>query len=112
WASLEHMYGSAANMPDTFRDLRSSDVEVRVKARQYLWDAVYHQGDFESASPHVIKALIDLLLEKDIPERHELLVFIPQTIGLVHAYTEFGGEMRRGDLGEAHHEFGMASYRV
>ena len=53
-----------------------------------------------------------LLLEKDVSERAELLVFIPSVIGVAHLYTEFGGEMERGDMGDAHYDHGMATYQL
>ncbi|MFJ4788601.1 hypothetical protein [Streptomyces sp. NPDC088794] len=45
WASMEHAYGSAEEIPAMLWALRSPDARERSKALDHFYSAVHHQGD-------------------------------------------------------------------
>ncbi|WP_436786577.1 hypothetical protein [Yinghuangia sp. YIM S10712] len=48
WASMHHAYGTADEVPDILRALRSPDPGERYKALDRYHSAVHHQGDVYS----------------------------------------------------------------
>ncbi|MFC7548959.1 hypothetical protein [Plantactinospora sp. GCM10030261] len=70
WASLTHAYGSAEDVPDLLRDLRSSDAEVRGEAMYELYGNIHHQGTRYEASAYAVPFLLDLLADPATPDRH------------------------------------------
>ena len=44
WASLQHAYDSAADVPDLLRDLASTNEEKRKNAIYKLFGNIWHQG--------------------------------------------------------------------
>jgi hypothetical protein len=73
WVDLEHAYGSAADVPDLVRALRSAEVEVRQNARWHLYGNIFHQGTRYQASAYAAAFLLELLADPDTPDRTELL---------------------------------------
>ncbi len=73
WGSLEHAYGSAADVPDMLRGLRADDPKVRFNARDGIHAALDHQGvqRFESTF-RAIPFLIEALSDPSTPERGEI----------------------------------------
>ena len=62
WASLEHAYGNASNIPGLLRRLETLPAaEGNSEPWFSLWSALAHQGDVYTASfaavPHVIRVL-------------------------------------------------------
>src|SRR5580698_383508 len=62
WASLEHAYGSASDIPDLLRQLATlPSSEGNAEPWFSIWSALAHQGDVYTASfaavPHVIRIL-------------------------------------------------------
>lgn len=45
WASMQHAYGPAIDVPEMLRGLVSQDDHLRREAEDGLWGAVHHQGD-------------------------------------------------------------------
>lgn len=60
WASLEHAYGDAHDVPAMLRSLASENPAERDVGMDGLWGAVHHQGDvYDStvaATPFLIRA--------------------------------------------------------
>jgi HEAT repeat protein len=73
WAALEHAYGSASDVPDLIRALRSPDPEVRKNARWHLYGNIFHQGTRYEASAYAAPFLLELLADPTTPDRDELL---------------------------------------
>jgi len=76
WAALTHAYGSASDVPQWLRALRSPDPEVRQWAQED-WNIV-HQGTRYTATAPAVPFLVELALAPDTPDRHwlvELLTF-------------------------------------
>jgi Flp pilus assembly protein TadD len=60
WASLQHAYGSAADVPDMIRRLASSDDEARSEALHDAYGNIFHQGTRYTATPKAIPFLIKI----------------------------------------------------
>src|SRR4051812_31650827 len=73
WRTLYHAYGSAADVPDQLRALRSADRDVRQKAQWHLFGNVYHQGARWDASPATVPFLVALVAESTTPDRPGVL---------------------------------------
>ncbi len=75
WKDLEHAYGSAEDVPDLLRALKSSDPKVRSKTLSTLYANVFHQGSRYPASPYVIPFLIELCEDPNLFQRSDLLYY-------------------------------------
>jgi hypothetical protein len=58
WASMQHAYGSAADVPAMLRGLVSQDDGVRREAEEGMWGAVHHQGDVYDSTVAAIPFLL------------------------------------------------------
>lgn len=97
WVNLSHAYGSAADVPDLLRSLRSTDDAVRRDALWTLHGSVFHQGSRYEASSHVVPFLFDLVLDPATPDRHQLVYFLVSlAFGFESEYLPFGAT--RDDL--------------
>jgi HEAT repeat protein len=67
WAALGHAYGSAEDVPEWLRALRSPDPEVRQWARED-WNIV-HQGTRYSATAPAVPFLVELATAPDTHDR-------------------------------------------
>lgn len=73
WASLTHAYGTAEDVPDLLRGLRSADAEVRRAAVDELYGNIFHQGSRYEASAYAVPFLLELLADPATPDRSELV---------------------------------------
>ena len=89
WGRLHHAYGSAADVPDLLRALRSPDEDTRHQAHYRLRGNIYHQGTRWEASAHAVPTLVSLVDDKSTPERG-LVVRLLRLVGL--------GDVRDEDL--------------
>ncbi|GID60441.1 hypothetical protein [Actinoplanes couchii] len=76
WARLGHAYGSAADVPDQIRALRSPDMAVRDAARRSLNHNIVHSGTRYEASAFAVPFLLELLADPATPERADLLALL------------------------------------
>ncbi|PSL54053.1 hypothetical protein B0I31_107107 [Saccharothrix carnea] len=74
WASLDHAYGSAEDVPQTLRHAVSEDDEVAGEALEHLFGSIYHQGTLYSATPWAVPFVARLAADPGTPRR----------VGLVH----------------------------
>ncbi|WP_162907693.1 hypothetical protein [Allorhizocola rhizosphaerae] len=72
WERLHGAYGAVERMPECLRALRSDDKAVRDEARDYVWDAVYHQGTRWQASAPTVPFLIALIDDPSIQDRRAI----------------------------------------
>ncbi|QQQ76952.1 hypothetical protein IOD16_39460 [Saccharothrix sp. 6-C] len=54
WASLNHAYGSAADVPRTLRHAVGEDEDLADEAVEHLFGTIYHQGTLYSATPWAV----------------------------------------------------------
>src|SRR5688572_7894632 len=61
WASLNHAYGSAEDVPGLLRQLTSDDDEKRQEAIYELFGNIWHQGTVYPATAVAVPFLYELL---------------------------------------------------
>jgi hypothetical protein len=76
WASLSHAYGSAQDLPEMIRNLRSPDTETRDQTLDDLFSTIWHQGTVYSASAPAVPFLIALARDRDTPDRPDILYLL------------------------------------
>ncbi|KXK60814.1 hypothetical protein AWW66_16945 [Micromonospora rosaria] len=76
WPRLGHAYGSAGDVPDQIRALRSPDPEVRERALGALYSNIFHQGTRYEASAYAVPFLLELLAHPDTPEPEWVLALL------------------------------------
>ncbi|MGW2620481.1 hypothetical protein [Streptomyces sp. NPDC001500] len=69
WASMEHAYGSAEEVPALLWALRSPDAEERHKALNRFYGAVHHQGSVYPSTAASLPFLFELAADDATPER-------------------------------------------
>jgi hypothetical protein len=79
WASMQHAYGSAEDVPELLRGLASPCPQERETALDGMYGAVHHQGDVYDSTLASIPFLFALVAHAELPDRGaivELLVSI------------------------------------
>ncbi|MER5397339.1 HEAT repeat domain-containing protein [Streptomyces sp. NPDC002599] len=69
WASMEHAYGSAADVPELLRGLASPLPQDRETALDGMYGAVHHQGDVYDSTLASIPFLFALAGHPGLPDR-------------------------------------------
>ncbi|MEV6107731.1 HEAT repeat domain-containing protein [Streptomyces sp. NPDC051940] len=69
WASMEHAYGSAENVPGMLRAMRSPDAQEREQAFGEFYGAVHHQGDVYLCTAASVPFLFELAGDGHTPDR-------------------------------------------
>lgn len=82
WASMEHAYGSAADVPELLRGLASQHPPERETALDGMYGAVHHQGDVYDSTLASIPFLFALVRHVGLPDRG----------GIVELLASIGGE--------------------
>ncbi|GAA1368879.1 hypothetical protein [Catellatospora chokoriensis] len=91
WASLTHAYGSAEDVPDLIRALRSPDAEARREAMYELYGNIHHQGSRYEASAYAVPFLLELAADPTVPDRHEVIHLLADlAVGYGHRHAATG----------------------
>ncbi|MFF3615641.1 HEAT repeat domain-containing protein [Streptomyces sp. NPDC002580] len=90
WASMEHAYGSAADVPELLRGLASPYPQERETALDGMYGAVHHQGDVYDSTLAAVPFLLALAGDAELPDRG----------GIVELLTSIGGSGAGDDFGE------------
>ena len=69
WASMEHAYGSAEEVPGLLWALRSPDAEERHTALDRFYSAVHHQGSVYPPTAASLPFLLELAADHATPDR-------------------------------------------
>lgn len=69
WASMEHAYGAAADVPALLRGLASADPAERESALDGMYGAVHHQGDVYACTLACIPFLFELAVDPAVQDR-------------------------------------------
>ncbi|MFC9243528.1 HEAT repeat domain-containing protein [Streptomyces sp. NPDC057136] len=69
WASMEHAYGPADDVPGLLRGLASADPAERESALDGMYGAVHHQGDVYGCTLACIPFLFELVVDPGIQDR-------------------------------------------
>jgi len=73
WSRLNHAYGSAADIPEFLIGLKSKDEEERMDAVNQLLSTIWHQGTIYEATSYAVPFLIELLQDKSVSEKENIL---------------------------------------
>lgn len=76
WASLEHAYGTAEEVPALLWALRSPDTEERRKALDRFYGAVHHQGSVYPSTAASLPFLFELAADGTTPERAAVVALL------------------------------------
>ncbi|MGW1878736.1 HEAT repeat domain-containing protein [Streptomyces sp. NPDC001975] len=76
WASMEHAYGSAEEVPALLWALRSPDAGERHHALDRFYGAVHHQGDVYPATAACLPFLFELAADSATPERAAVVALL------------------------------------
>ncbi|MFJ4838918.1 PBS lyase [Streptomyces sp. NPDC088746] len=105
WASMEHAYGPADDVPGLLYGLASADPAERENALDGMYGAVHHQGDVYACTLACIPFLFELAVDPGIRDRG----------GIVELLTSIGGidldEDDENELDEDEIE-GVANYAM
>ena len=99
WASLDHAYGSAADIPKLLHSVAAGGAEARRQALWELWGNIHHQGTVYSASAPSVPFLARLATSETVPEgdRAQLVALIA-AIASGSSYLEVHEPLIRGGL--------------
>ncbi|MEU5973224.1 PBS lyase [Streptomyces sp. NPDC047315] len=87
WASLEHAYGPAGDVPELLRGLASPDPAVREAALDGMYATVHHQGEVFDSTLACIPFLLELAGDPAVQDRG----------GVIELLTSIGGIDLDGD---------------
>ncbi|MFF8835524.1 PBS lyase [Streptomyces sp. NPDC015130] len=73
WASMDHAYGDAADVPELLRGLASADAAEREAALDGMYGAVHHQGDVYDSTVACVPFLFELVATAGLPGRGEIV---------------------------------------
>ncbi|WP_344530426.1 HEAT repeat domain-containing protein [Streptomyces albiaxialis] len=107
WASMEHAYGDASDVPELLRGLASDDPEERETALDGMYGAVHHQGDVYDCTVASLPFLFALLLEPAVRDRGTVLALMCSIAGDTVPDPE---EIWTDFEDEAEHEAWVAHY--
>lgn len=91
WASLNHAYGSAEDVPDLMRNLASDDEKIRQDAFWTAYGNIFHQGTRYQATAPAVPFLLEILGQPDYPDKGEVMTLLAHLVmGYDEAYVPFG----------------------
>ncbi|MEU0393130.1 hypothetical protein ABZ208_10185 [Streptomyces sp. NPDC006208] len=82
WASLEHAYGPADDVPALLRGLASADPEEREAALDQMYGAVHHQGDVYDSTLACIPFLLELVTDPAVQDRGAVIELLTSIGGI------------------------------
>ncbi|MFF5258969.1 HEAT repeat domain-containing protein [Actinomadura viridis] len=91
WASLQHAYGPAEDVPDLLRALASESASERDKAMHELYGNIFHQGSRYEATAHAVPFLAALAADPRVQDRADIVRLLSAiAIGYDEAYLPNG----------------------
>ncbi|WP_030915885.1 HEAT repeat domain-containing protein [Streptomyces sp. NRRL B-24720] len=82
WASMEHAYGPADDVPGLLRGLASGDPAEREGALDGMYGAVHHQGDVYACTLACIPFLFELVADPGIQDRGSIVELLTSIGGI------------------------------
>ncbi|MFF9135701.1 HEAT repeat domain-containing protein [Streptomyces sp. NPDC014806] len=76
WASMEHAYGSAEEVPALLWALRSPEAQARREALDRFYGAVHHQGSVYPPTAAALPFLLELANDSATPERAAVVALL------------------------------------
>ena len=81
WASMNHAYGDASDVPDLLRGLASPDPAERDEALDGMYGAVHHQGDVYDSTLACVPFLFGLLADDSVRDRGAIVGLLRSIAG-------------------------------
>lgn len=81
WASMNHAYGDASDVPDLLRGLASPDPAERDEALDGMYGAVHHQGDVYDSTLACVPFLFGLLADASVRDRGAIVGLLRSIAG-------------------------------
>ncbi|TXS57880.1 HEAT repeat domain-containing protein [Streptomyces sp. t39] len=82
WASLEHSYGPADNVPELLRGLASADPSERESALDGMYGTVHHHGDVYDSTLACIPFLMELVADPLVEDRAAIIELLTSIGGI------------------------------
>ncbi|MFC5904908.1 HEAT repeat domain-containing protein [Streptomyces zhihengii] len=82
WASLEHSYGPAENVPELLRGLASADPAERESALDGMYGTVHHHGDVYDSTLACIPFLMELVADPLVEDRGAIIELLTSIGGI------------------------------
>ncbi|MFD6424506.1 PBS lyase [Streptomyces sp. NPDC060198] len=82
WASMEHAYGPADDVPALLAGLASADPAQRERALDGMYGAVHHQGDVYACTLACIPFLFELVADPSVAERGSIVELLTSIGGI------------------------------
>ncbi|MEU9848057.1 PBS lyase [Streptomyces sp. NPDC047985] len=82
WASMEHAYGPADDVPAMLRGLASDDPVLREAALDGMYGAVHHQGEVYACTLACIPFLFELVVDPGIQDRGSIVELLTSIGGI------------------------------
>ncbi|MFD7967676.1 PBS lyase [Streptomyces clavifer] len=82
WASMEHAYGPADDVPGLLQGLASADPAERESALDGMYGAVHHQGDVYACTLACIPFLFELVVDPGIQDRGSVVELLTSIGGI------------------------------
>ncbi|MDT0428998.1 HEAT repeat domain-containing protein [Streptomyces salyersiae] len=82
WASMEHAYGPADDVPALLRGLASPDPAERESALDGMYGAVHHQGDVYACTLACIPFLFELVVDPGVQDRGSIVELLTSIGGI------------------------------
>lgn len=94
WKDLTHAYGSAADVPCLLRSLRtaSPDLQGDDSPLWHLFGNIWHQGTVYEATAYAAPFLIELAVDRDVPDRVGILSLLAE-IAKGSSYRDVHGNL-------------------
>ncbi|KAB1979418.1 HEAT repeat domain-containing protein [Streptomyces triticiradicis] len=110
WASMEHAYGSAADVPELLRGLASPLPQERETALDGMYGAVHHQGDVYDSTLASIPFLFALAGHAGLPDRGGIVELLASIGGSDD--EEGAGDGQDEDFEDDNHAMAHAAVRA
>jgi hypothetical protein len=110
WATLEHAYGTAEDIPEKIRALALDDAEAREWAQEKLEMGAFHQGSIYTCTPYVARFLLELVQEDITQEKDWIFSYLSRLLMqakhiLSHSVTQADDEEHDEWAGMTHGEW-------
>ncbi|MFH8613824.1 PBS lyase [Streptomyces sp. NPDC017979] len=111
WASLEHAYGPAGDVPELLRGLASPDPAVREAALDCMYATVHHQGEVFDSTLACIPFLLELAGDPAVQDRGGVIELLT-SIGGIDLDGDDALELVEGEEFESAANYAMAASAV
>jgi hypothetical protein len=81
WATLEHAYGRATDVPVLLRAAACDDPDARELAFELLAESIWHQGSVFSATTRAVPFLYRMLEADETPDKQRVAVLLASIAG-------------------------------